>query len=594
MGITADTGEIIYAIADSLSNWTWHNTGYFVTAGEWTHVAVTFDGIVGEINTYINGSLVNTFTQPGPIGDVYPIYDDLTIGGRENATDQRFQGLIDEVRIWSATRSQGEIQSTMTGLLTGAEAGLAGNWRLDEGSTGVVADQSANGNNGTLGGAEGTSATPTYQGYYTDEDTLLTIPAGSGVLANDFDDDGDALSVTNLDTTGMIGTLVLNLADGSFTYDPSGAFESLRAGEHVIETFTYTANDGSDDSNTVTVTITVTGVNDAPVVVADNFTVNEGSTTNLNLATNDSDADDGLDLTSLAIVSGPANGSITVNADGTVDYTHNGSETAADSFTYTITDQAGVTSTTVTVSMTITPQNDAPTVANIIPDQVATEDSAFTFTFAANTFSDVDAGDSLTYTASGLPSWLSFDPATRTFTGTPTNADVGTVTVTVRATDGSAVFVEDQFDITVVNVNNAPVIAGANTGAVTKNVDPDADGLLEVNGALTISDPDTGESSFQAGTVVGAYGSLTIDAAGNWNYAADNSQAAIQQLNTGESISDVLTVTTADGTTHSIIVIINGATTIVDQGGDDSEPGPGDDPIEPDPEPEPEFAPKME
>ena len=99
---------------------------------------------------------------------------------------------------------------------------------------------------------------------------------------------------------------------------------------------------------------------------------------------------------------------------------------------------------------------------------------------------------------------------------------------------------------------------------------------------LTISDPDAGESSFQAGTVVGAYGSLTIDAAGNWSYAADNTQTVIQQLNTGESINDVLTVTTADGTTHSITVTTNGATIIVDQGGDDPTPIPVDEPIEPD------------
>ena len=107
---------------------------------------------------------------------------------------------------------------------------------------------------------------------------------------------------------------------------------------------------------------------------------------------------------------------------------------------------------------------------------------------------------------------------------------------------------------------------------------------------LTISDPDPTESSFQAETIVGAYGSLTIDAAGNWNYAADNTQAVIQQLNTGESISDVLTVTTADGTTHSITVTINGVTAIVDQGGDDPGPGPLGDPIDPDPETEPEYA----
>ena len=52
-------------------------------------------------------------------------------------------------------------------------------------------------------------------------------------------------------------------------------------------------------------------------------------------------ADDGLDLTSIAIVAGPANGSLLDNGDGTVTYTHNGSETTSDSFTYTIEDLAG-------------------------------------------------------------------------------------------------------------------------------------------------------------------------------------------------------------------------------------------------------------
>ena len=74
--------------------------------------------------------------------------------------------------------------------------------------------------------------------------------------------------------------------------------------------------------------------------MADSFTVNEGSTTNLDLAGNDTDADDGLDFTSINIVTGPSNGSIVVNADGTVDYTHDGSETISDSFTYTIDDLA--------------------------------------------------------------------------------------------------------------------------------------------------------------------------------------------------------------------------------------------------------------
>ena len=76
--------------------------------------------------------------------------------------------------------------------------------------------------------------------------------------------------------------------------------------------------------------------------------------------------------------------------------------------------------------------NAAPTVANPIDDQTATVGAAFNYTVPANTFADTDAADTLTYTAtqsddSGLPSWLSFDVATRTFSGTPTTAYVGTL-----------------------------------------------------------------------------------------------------------------------------------------------------------------------
>ena len=112
---------------------------------------------------------------------------------------------------------------------------------------------------------------------------------------------------------------------------------------------------------------------------------------------------------------------------------------------------------TATAARSLTPSiswsataNDAPTVANAIPDQVATEDTAFSFPFAANTFADVDVGDTLTYT-SDASGWLSFDAATRTFSGTPLNADVGTVTVTVTADDGNGGTVSDTFDIVVSN-----------------------------------------------------------------------------------------------------------------------------------------------
>jgi hypothetical protein len=108
--------------------------------------------------------------------------------------------------------------------------------------------------------------------------------------------------------------------------------------------------------------------------------------------------------------------------------------------------------------------NDAPVVSTPIPDQQATEDVAYSYTFPVSTFSDVDVGDNLSYIAtlsddSALPGWLSFTGSTRTFSGTPGNADVGTITVKLTATDDSSASVSDEFDLEVVNVNDSPVIS---------------------------------------------------------------------------------------------------------------------------------------
>lgn len=123
--------------------------------------------------------------------------------------------------------------------------------------------------------------------------------------------------------------------------------------------------------------------------------------------------------------------------------------------------------------VTITPTNDTPTVANAIPDQAAAKDSAFNFQFASNTFSDPDSGDSLTYSAtldddSALPAWLNFDSTTRTFSGTPTNSDVGTISVKVTASDGNGGTAADTFDLVVVSVTG-PI--AANDDSVSTNED---------------------------------------------------------------------------------------------------------------------------
>ncbi|MBI5317275.1 MAG: putative Ig domain-containing protein [Nitrospirae bacterium] len=110
------------------------------------------------------------------------------------------------------------------------------------------------------------------------------------------------------------------------------------------------------------------------------------------------------------------------------------------------------------------PVNHAPTVANALADQTVPEVAPFSIVVPANAFADQDAGDVLTYSATlangtALPAWLTFDAATRTFSGTPDDAQVGNLDVRVTATDTGNLAVSDQFTLTVTNVNEAPTVA---------------------------------------------------------------------------------------------------------------------------------------
>ena len=139
--------------------------------------------------------------------------------------------------------------------------------------------------------------------------------------------------------------------------------------------------------------------------------------------------------------------------------------------------------------------NTAPTVANTIPNQTATAGTAFSYAFLANTFADTDTGDTLTYTATqsddtALPSWLSFATATRTFSGTPPAADVGTVSVKVTASDGNGGSVSDTFDIVVSAAANtlatgAPTITG--TAQVGQTLTAGTTAIMDADGLTSVS-----------------------------------------------------------------------------------------------------------
>ena len=219
--------------------------------------------------------------------------------------------------------------------------------------------------------------------------------------------------------------------------------------------------------------------NAPPVGNDDAVTTDENSSTSGNVLTNDTDANS--DTLSVIEVNGSTasvssqitltfGGLLTLNSDGTFTYNPNGQfeslpagATATESFTYKVSDNNGGTDT-ATATITINGINDAPVVDNAIANQSATENVAFSFTIPANTFSDIDTGDNLTYSAtktdgSALPSWLIFNPTTGEFSGTPQNGDSGLIEIKVTATDSGNESVSDSFSLSVANVNNPPQLS---------------------------------------------------------------------------------------------------------------------------------------
>ncbi|MFB2897894.1 beta strand repeat-containing protein, partial [Aerosakkonemataceae cyanobacterium BLCC-F50] len=117
-------------------------------------------------------------------------------------------------------------------------------------------------------------------------------------------------------------------------------------------------------------------------------------------------------------------------------------------------DGANYANADAAVNLTINPVNDAPVVNLPVNNQTATVNSLFNFTFAADSFKDIDVGDTLTYSASlttgnPLPSWLTFNPSSRNFIGIPTANDAGSINIFLKATDSANSSVNIPFSLTV-------------------------------------------------------------------------------------------------------------------------------------------------
>ncbi|SNY04811.1 beta strand repeat-containing protein [Paractinoplanes atraurantiacus] len=308
------------------------------------------------------------------------------------------------------------------------------------------------GKGGTAGatvtlGVVNTAPTALDDAATTDTDTAVTVHP----LANDSDQNGDDIQLTAV-TTPAHGTAVL-AADGTVAYTPAAGF-------HGTDTFTYSITDAFGKTASALVTITVR--NAAPIAVADQFVVHPSTTATLDVLANDVDPNTGQKLT-IASVTQPAKGVVTITADGRVTYRPNAMTSGTDTFDYVVTDDLGRTDT-AKVTITI---DAAPT---------AVADTATTTTGKAVdiavTVNDTDPGSALTLVSAGAPAH-----GTATIVGgkiryTPAAGYTGTDTFTYVIKDAAGSTATGTVTVSVGNA--APVATGDAAAVLTgKHVDVD-------------------------------------------------------------------------------------------------------------------------
>ncbi|MDQ3726037.1 MAG: Ig-like domain-containing protein, partial [Actinomycetota bacterium] len=227
----------------------------------------------------------------------------------------------------------------------------------------------------------------------TDEDTSKAID----VLANDSDADGDALTITSVDTTATRGAVTITGGGSGVSFDPNGKFEELAAGQIANDSFAYTISDGRGGTSTATVAVNVTGVDDAPKAVADSAEAKENDlSVHVDVLANDTDVDGG--PKTVQSVTNGAHGAVTISKGGDgVDYVPDTNYCGSDSFTYTLNGGSKAT-----VSIEIECIDDAPVAVN--DTATLNEDAGGAIDVLAND-TDTDAGpkqvESVTQPANG-------------------------------------------------------------------------------------------------------------------------------------------------------------------------------------------------
>ncbi|ENG6089796.1 tandem-95 repeat protein, partial [Vibrio parahaemolyticus] len=354
----------------------------------------------------------------------------------------------------------------------------------------------------------------------------------------------DSDSALNFSVSGNSNVLV-SIENGIATISPTADWNGS-------ETLMFTATDPSGESVSQTVNFTVAPVAD---IVADKATVVEDTPTIIKVLGNDTfEGDD--QVVSLDTNNGPANGTVSVNPDGSVTYTPNDNYHGTDSFTYIVT--SGGVSESTTVSVDVTPVNDAP----VAKDDIATtqEDTAVTIDVLPND-SDVD-GDKLSIESASVPKEQgTVEVVNGKLVFTPAENFNGDAEITYTVTDGQLTD-EAKVTVTVNPVNDAPTIKVEAVESITE----DAVSTDTVLATLTVRDTDTPEDQLTVSlennsngyfVLVGNEVKLTqagVD-------AVNNDELNLKDLAISASVSDGVNPTASDS--DSLVVNrVNDAPTV--------------------------------
>jgi uncharacterized protein len=299
------------------------------------------------------------------------------------------------------------------------------------------------------------------------ESILAIDPNANVVVAGDLNDFEFSQPVTTLESAGLTSLIETLPENERYTYNFEGNAQTLDHilvssnllnkldGYDVVHINSEFADQDSDHEPSLA--RFNLPANQAPTAVADTVNIAEDATTSnlyLGLLSNDTDPNQGDTKNIIAVDTTGIKGQVSFNQNtqnlsytaSNFDYLSLG-QTASDSFTYAIADSKGLQSTAI-VNVTVTGVNDTPTVVQPIDDQIISTNKSFSFN-VSNKFADIDQADTLSYSATGLPTGSSIVANTGVISGTI--SQVGILAVTVTANDGKGGNVSDTFDLTVAN-----------------------------------------------------------------------------------------------------------------------------------------------